>query len=63
MRRIDLTDTDVQELANLIDLAVKAKGLAVVTSAALLLAKIQAAPIIDETPAEPAPKPPAKPKK
>jgi hypothetical protein len=62
MRRIDLDDKDVQELVNLIDFAVKAQGLVVVTSAAILLAKIQAAPVIEEgTVTEP--KPPVKPKK
>ena len=41
MRRIELTDTEVNQLVSLMDSGVKAVGLSVATTAAILLTKIQ----------------------
>lgn len=46
MRRIELQDNEVQELINLMDHGVKHQGLSVAMSAAILLQRIQAAPVV-----------------
>jgi hypothetical protein len=52
MKRLELTDEEIQALANLMDAGVRYLGLQSVKNAAVLLAKLETAEPIDDEPEE-----------